>query len=168
MWAMLAAPLMAGNDLRYIDKSIAGILTNHEIIAIDQDPLGHQARKFKDMGEHEIWVKPLINNEIAICFMNRSDRSWLLNYEWEKEILNFGKDPNGHTKVYRIRDLWEHETIGKTDERLVKEIAPLVALLFFATAINYIDRQVFVFYQIKTIQSVKDKTWDQQHKFTQK
>ena len=55
MWCMLAAPLMSGNDLRNMDKETIEILTNKEVIAINQDKKGEQARRFMDMGEKEIW-----------------------------------------------------------------------------------------------------------------
>lgn len=56
MWCMLAAPLMAGNDLSKMDADTKEILTNKEVIAVDQDKLGEQGRRFMDMGEHEIWA----------------------------------------------------------------------------------------------------------------
>jgi len=129
MWAMLAAPLMAGNDLRNLDKATAEVLMNEEVIAIDQDPDGHQARKFMDMGEYEIWAKPLSDGEVAVCFLNRTNKPWKLNYDWKKQTMYFAKDVNIHRNVYAVRDLWEHKTIGKTNEKLVKEIPPHGTLL---------------------------------------
>jgi len=79
MWAMLAAPLMAGNDLRNMDGEIKKILTNREVIAVNQDPLGNQAIRFLDMGEREIWVKFLENDELAVCFLNRDEIPWVEN-----------------------------------------------------------------------------------------
>lgn len=68
MWCMLATPLMAGNDLRKMDAETLEILTNKEVIAVNQDKLGQQARRFMDMGEKEIWAKPLANGELAVVF----------------------------------------------------------------------------------------------------
>jgi len=56
MWAMLAAPLMAGNDLRDMKEKTVDILTNEDVIAVNQDKLGKQARRFMDMGDYEIWA----------------------------------------------------------------------------------------------------------------
>lgn len=84
MWCMLAAPLMSGNDLRNMDKETIEILTNKEVIAINQDKKGEQARRFMDMGEKEIWAKPLNDGELAVCFMNRTENSWKLDYDWKK------------------------------------------------------------------------------------
>ncbi len=123
MWCMLAAPLMAGNDLRNMSESTKMILTNKEVIAVDQDSLGKQGIKFLDMGDHEIWVKFLQNNEIAVCFLNRSEQPWLCNYDWKK--LNIYHDGNAirfASMKFEIRDLWEHKIIGTTDKVLNKEI----------------------------------------------
>jgi alpha-galactosidase len=123
MWAMMAAPLMAGNDLRNMDDATKEILTNKDIIAIDQDTLGIQATKFLDMGDYEIWAKPLANNEIALCFMNRTNQPWKLDYDWKKHIMDFARKIDLRKKVYSVYDLWEHEIISKTSEKLVKDVA---------------------------------------------
>lgn len=122
MWAMLAAPLMAGNDLRNMDQSTKNILTNNDVIAINQDILGQQATKFMDMGEYEIWAKPLANGEVAVCFMNRTNQAWKLDYNWQKQTMYFATGVNLNKKVYNVYDVWEHKNIGKTSERLVKEV----------------------------------------------
>ena len=73
LWCMLAAPLMAGNDLGNMTTETVNILTNKEMIAIDQDSLGRQATIYRDNGDYQIWVKGLTNNEKAICLLNTSD-----------------------------------------------------------------------------------------------
>jgi len=122
MWAMLAAPLMAGNDLTKMDKQTQEILTNADVIAVDQDSKGEQARKFMDMGEYEIWAKPLSNGEVAVCFLNRTNQPWKLNYDWKKQTMYFVRDVDIHQRVYDIYDLWEHKTIAQTNRLLQKEI----------------------------------------------
>jgi len=124
MWSMLSAPLMAGNDLRKMDKSTQEILTNGDVIAVNQDSLGQQATKFMDMGEYEIWAKPLSNKEVAVCFMNRTNQVWNLDYSWQKQTMYFATEVNVHKKVYTVYDVWEHKVIGKTSEKLVKEVPP--------------------------------------------
>ncbi len=114
MWAMLAAPLMAGNDIRNMDKETREILTNKEVIAVDQDSMGEQARRFIDMGDQEIWAKPLANGELAVCFLNRTDNVWNLNYDWKKQTIYYATKVNIHKKEYIIRDLWKHKEIGTT------------------------------------------------------
>lgn len=114
MWCMLAAPLMAGNDLTKMDKDTHEILTNKEVIAVGQDPMGEQGRRFMDMGEKEIWAKPLSNGELAVCFLNRTDFPWKLDYNWRAQTIYFANEVNIHANEYVIRDLWKHKDIGTT------------------------------------------------------
>jgi alpha-galactosidase len=124
MWCMLAAPLMSGNDLRSMDKETIEILTNKEAIAVNQDPLGNQARRFMDMGEYEIWAKELDGGEVAVCFMNRSENIWKLNHDWLKNTMYFLRAVNMRTTEYTVRDLWKHKEIGTTRERLLTDVPP--------------------------------------------
>lgn len=124
MWCMLATPLMAGNDLRKMDTETKEILTNKEVIAVNQDKLGQQARRFMDMGEKEIWAKPLANGELAVCFLNRTESVWKLNYDWHKQTIYFADQVNMRKNEYVIRDLWKHQNIGTTKDNAKYEIAP--------------------------------------------
>jgi alpha-galactosidase len=75
MWAMLAAPLLAGNDLPNMKPQIVSILTNKDVIAIDQDKLGHQATRVYSDGEVEVWSRKLSGGAVAIAVLNAgSDR----------------------------------------------------------------------------------------------
>jgi alpha-galactosidase len=122
MWAMLAAPLMAGNDIRNMEAVTKEILTNFDVIAVNQDKRGEQATKFMDMGEYEIWAKPLADGQVAVCFLNRTNLPWKLDYDWKKQTMYFVQDVSFYKKVYNVYDLWTHKIIGKTDERLKTEI----------------------------------------------
>lgn len=122
MWCMLATPLMAGNDLRNMDAESRTILTNKEAIAVNQDPLGQQARRFMDMGEKEIWAKPLANGELAVCFLNRTEQVWHLDHDWKRQTIYFANDVNMHKKEYVVRDLWQHKDLGTTKEHTVYDI----------------------------------------------
>ena len=122
MWCMLAAPLMSGNDLRKMDAQTKEILMNKEAIAINQDPKGEQARRFMDMGEKEIWAKPLANGELALCFMNRTETVWNLDYNWLRNTIYFAEDINMRKNEYKVRDLWQHKDLGTTKTNLKKEI----------------------------------------------
>ncbi|WP_371417451.1 glycoside hydrolase family 27 protein [Granulicella sp. S190] len=73
MWAMLAAPLIAGNNLTLMSPDIKSILTNSEVLAIDQDPLGHQAERIFAEGPIEIWSRPLKGGATALAIFNFSD-----------------------------------------------------------------------------------------------
>ena len=113
LWCMLAAPLMAGNDLRDMSKSTIEILTNKEVIAIDQDILGKQGYKIKDYGNLEIWLKPLKSEDIAICFLNRNIKAKNINIDWQ----NLGIKGN-----YILRDLWKKKNIGNTNKNFIAKI----------------------------------------------
>jgi len=111
LWAMLAAPLIAGNDLRSMPADIREILTNKEVIAVDQDALGHQGQRYRDYGDTEVWRKELTGKTEAYLLLNRS--------ESPKEISVYvGKDK-------RVRDLWKHEDLGPFDDGFFRaRVAP--------------------------------------------
>ena len=80
MWAMLAAPLLAGNNLSQLTPEIAAILTNREVIAIDQDPLGKQAERIYAEGPIEIWARPLADGSAALAVFNfDQDDKYIVN-----------------------------------------------------------------------------------------
>jgi alpha-galactosidase len=117
LWCMLAAPLMAGNDLRKMSDQTKEILTNKEVIALDQDPLGIEAFRFYAFDGIEIWVKPLANNELAVCFLNRSGRPQKVSYDWKEHVITdaFSNTSFDFTQTtYKLRDLWEKKDLGTT------------------------------------------------------
>lgn len=115
MWCMLASPLIVGCDLRNIDKKILDILTNKEAIAINQDKLGKQGRMFERSGKyHETWIKELSDGRIALCFLNKDEKEWSLDYHFR------GFDIIGIDRTYDhyiVRDVWKHQDIGDTGDR---------------------------------------------------
>jgi alpha-galactosidase len=126
LWCMLAAPLMAGNDLSNMPDSIRTILTNKEVISIDQDTLGFQGFRFIKAGNLEIWIKALSGGDAAFCFLNRGTETIDLNFDWKKHgIYHFSTDKNGFKlskNLYQVKDLWKHVVIGKTSENLKARI----------------------------------------------
>ena len=125
MWCMLAAPLIAGNDLRKMSRETESILTNKEVIAVNQDKLGIEGFKYIDKDSLEEWVKPLANDNWAVCFLNRSQAPVQVNFNWKEEIINdtlFKKTLNANTQTYKIRNLWSHSMQGDTQK-------PFVAML---------------------------------------
>ncbi|MBI6874578.1 NPCBM/NEW2 domain-containing protein [Clostridium aciditolerans] len=101
LWSMMAAPLIAGNDITNMSDSTKEILLNKEIIAIDQDRLGIQGSKIRDDGDYEVWVKPLANGDKALLFFNRSQASKTMSLDIKD--LGLKKAP-----AYIVRDLWAH------------------------------------------------------------
>ncbi len=125
MWAMLTAPLIAGNDLRSMSKETVEILTNQEVIAINQDPLGIQALKYKSEEGLETWLKPLSNGEWALCFLNRSAEKKTIDFDWSINIVEdtFAKRTfDGIQQVYQIRDVWTKKVLGTTKKSLKAEV----------------------------------------------
>ena len=70
LWAILAAPLIAGNDLRNMRPEIHDILTNKEVIAVDQDALGHEGERVANNGDFEVWAKQLKDGSRAVVLLN--------------------------------------------------------------------------------------------------
>jgi alpha-galactosidase len=97
LWAMLSAPLLAGNDLSKMTPETKAILMNRDVIALDQDALGHQGRRIWEEGPMEIWVKELSGGKRAIAFFNRGESA--MNFDLSlKELANF--------KGKHFLDLW--------------------------------------------------------------
>jgi alpha-galactosidase len=106
LWAMLAAPLMAGNDLRSMSASTCAILVAPEVIAVDQDPLGKQGRRVRTGGEGEIWARPLSDGSTAVLLLNRGEVSSRVGVGWP-DI-----EPGATFRSARVRDLWARSEVG--------------------------------------------------------
>ncbi len=125
MWCMLAAPLIAGNDLRKMSAATKSILTNKEVIDVNQDALGIQGYRYSTQDSLEIWVKPLANKEIAVCFLNRSITPKKVNFSWKDHPVNdaLSKTNIDFTQAaYKIKDLWAKKDLGKTNEKFEREV----------------------------------------------
>ncbi len=121
IWAMLAAPLIAGNDLRTMSPETKEILTNKEVVAVNQDSLGIQALNYRMSDSVQIWVKPLKGEDWALCFLNRSISPRQIHFDWQKEEVEdtvAKKVFNCSTSVYTLRDLWLKRAIGDTKKPL--------------------------------------------------
>ncbi len=106
MWCMMNSPLMAGNDLSTMTEQTLEILTNKEVIALNQDPLCYQARRIIDLGELEVWGKPLgstMSGEVAVTLLNRSEAPKSMEFELEAVGIDA-------TQGYTYRDLWLKHT----------------------------------------------------------
>ena len=82
LWCLLAAPLMAGNDIRSMSDETRDILTNKEVIAVDQDPLGRQGRRVKRTGDAEVWAKEMSDGSRAVALLNRGRAETRITLEW--------------------------------------------------------------------------------------
>lgn len=124
LWAIMASPLIAGNDLRNMSKTTAKILTNKDMIAINQDPLGIQAMKWLDEGDIEVFIKPLEKGNFALLFLNRADVNKSYKLEWQAHYM---KDDISRHEIWFNKqtfgwfDIWGDQR-GSTSSTLNLEI----------------------------------------------
>jgi alpha-galactosidase len=103
LWAMLAAPLLEGHDLTSLSPDSLATLTNEEVIALDQDPSGHQAERVRRKNGIETWVKPLAGGDRAVLLLNRRTQPQRLTVR----LGNLPGVQQGASK-FTVRDLWTH------------------------------------------------------------
>ncbi|HET7632684.1 MAG TPA: glycoside hydrolase family 27 protein [Gemmatimonadaceae bacterium] len=115
LWAVMAAPLIAGNDIRELTdtsservRTIRGILMNREVIAVDQDSLGIQGTVVQNHPpELQVWYKPLRDGSSAVVLFNRASVPTNISANWSRVGI--------HTRTATVRDLWEHKDLGSFD-----------------------------------------------------
>ena len=108
LWAILAAPLLAGNDLSKVSLEHLAILENKNAIAIDQDPLGKQGDRISALGPYEVWTKPMADGRIAIGLFNRGE----LAYNMTVDLRQIGVSRNAHVHdVWADADIQYHDVI---------------------------------------------------------
>jgi alpha-galactosidase len=107
LWALLAAPLLAGNDLSRMPPETLAILTNRDVIAIDQDPLGTQGDRVSAVGPVEVWAKPLQGGAKAVGLFNRDDTPLPVTVNLSE--LGFPAGANA-------RDIWQAKDLGKLQD----------------------------------------------------
>lgn len=136
MWAMLAAPLIAGNDIRNMSEATRKILTNKAVIAVDQDELGVQGFKYSSKNGVEVWFKPLANDEWAMAVLNRNNGEVKFEFKWRNEVV---KDELTHRTItfneqkFDWQDLWNKSNKGDTKKFLKTKIAGHDTLMFRLT-----------------------------------
>jgi alpha-galactosidase len=106
LWAILAAPLIAGNDLRNMHPEIHDILTNKEVIAVDQDALGHEGERVANNGDAQVWARQLKDGSRAVVLLNGGGAQQQVSVSWED--LGYPSDISAS-----VRDLWQHKDLGK-------------------------------------------------------
>jgi len=105
LWAIFAAPLIAGNDLGNMSIDTLNILTNQEVIAVDQDLLGREGRRVVGDWGIDIWMRELVKGNIAVVVFNKLNAGYNVTIHWE----NLQLLPN---QQMALRDLWAHKDIG--------------------------------------------------------
>jgi alpha-galactosidase len=117
LWALLDAPLIAGNDVRSMKPEIKDILTNAEVIAVNQDKLGREGQRIAKNGDLEIWAKPLADGSRAVILFNRGASDSEISVSWEQ--IGY---PN-HLPA-KVRDLWAHKDVGSFTGLYSAKVAP--------------------------------------------
>jgi alpha-galactosidase len=114
---MIAAPLMIGCDISKMDEMTKMILSNKDIIDIDQDSLGKQGFRVIKKDGFEAWKKPLVNNKVAIALLNRNSTDKSVSASWkELELKSDAK--------YKIYDVWKHKFVEKASGTISANLKP--------------------------------------------
>ncbi|HEV2348973.1 MAG TPA: glycoside hydrolase family 27 protein [Terriglobia bacterium] len=113
MWCMLAAPLLAGNDLSNTSPETLAILTNPEVISVDQDPKGVQSHRIWQVGPYEIWARPLADGSAAALLINRGEDAEKLTVQF-KDI--------GMSGTRTVRDLWAKKDLGQFNDSFSADV----------------------------------------------
>ncbi|MGH8297705.1 MAG: glycoside hydrolase family 27 protein [Steroidobacteraceae bacterium] len=129
LWAILAAPLIAGNDLRQMSAATRTILTNREVIAVDQDALGVEGRRVWKDGDAEIWARPLTGGREAVVLLNRGEQPLSIRLDWS------ALDLPGYLPL-RFRDLWRHKNLPVATRSLTLDVPPTSVIMLVETPVR--------------------------------
>ncbi len=140
LWSMMAAPLILGNDIRDfikpdgtvdVDNKVLQILTNKDVIAVNQDKLGIQCKRIK-AGLKDILVKPLDNNEVAVCFFNKTNSETEMSCKMS-DIHNVVSVSLPQSNEYRCVELWD-KTNAIISDKLSATVKPHGVKIFKISA----------------------------------
>ena len=115
MWCMLAAPLLIGCDMSRMDDFTKAILTNDEILDIDQDPLGKPAGKVAMSGDVEVWARPLSSGSEVVALFNPTLMTATGAVRWPDIGLSGPR---------QVRDLWLHKDVGSFTDSYSVDVPP--------------------------------------------
>ena len=146
LWSMMAAPLILGNDVRAFikedgtvdkDNKVLQILTNKDVIAIDQDKLGIQCKRIKTNLLQDVLVKPLVNNEVAVCFFNKGNSNAYMTCDMA-DVHNVIDVTLPEANSYKCVELWDKTEEIITD-KLNTTVVPHGVKVFRISAIQQED-----------------------------
>jgi alpha-galactosidase len=123
LWAMMASPLMAGNDIAHMNETTKSILLNKEVIAVDQDKLGIQGHRVWKDGDREVWVKPLAGGGRALLLFNRGEQAATIRATAEQ--LSYPSNVRA-----RARDLWVHKDLPRWSGSIEATVEPHGVAMF--------------------------------------
>ncbi|HTL94002.1 MAG TPA: glycoside hydrolase family 27 protein [Gemmatimonadaceae bacterium] len=129
LWAIMAAPLIAGNDLRQMSATTIATLTNREVIAVDQDSLGAQGiLVWERPPELQVWAKPLHDGSRAIALLNRSSAPARITAYFSRAGLR--------SDSAQVRDLWSHQDVGRFGRQFETTVPSHGVVLVRATPVR--------------------------------
>jgi len=136
LWCLMAAPLIAGNDVRAMSSDVHDILCNTEVIAVDQDSVGVQGYRQSINDSVEVWLKPMSHGDWAVGFLNRTLEPRKIAVQWSSiastdTLSHRVLDPKG--TAYTVRDLWAKKNRGTTSSPVNATLEPHAMMLFRLT-----------------------------------
>jgi alpha-galactosidase len=115
LWSLLAAPLLAGNDLSKMDSDSLSILNNHDVLRIDQDSAGRQGNRVWNEGPLEIWARSLTDGSVAVGLFNRNQGP--VEMPLDLKLLGF-------ERAIKVRDVWQHKDLAPIQGSKAFLVAP--------------------------------------------
>jgi alpha-galactosidase len=125
-WALAKAPLLVGCDIRSLDNTTKELLSNSEVIAVNQDKLGVQGNKVKSNDDLEVWASPLSGNRLAVVLWNRSSSKATVTATWSDLDLEPGTSVD-------VRDLWLHSTQSSVSGDISAELESHACKMYILT-----------------------------------
>ena len=127
LWSLLSAPMLIGSPVEQLDAFTLSLLSNDEVLEINQDPLGKQARQLGNKNDGQVWVKNLEDGSIAVGLFNTGDfgNSVLAYFNWGDEPeqdVSFDWGQLGITGKYKIRDVWRQKDLGEFKDRFTASV----------------------------------------------
>ena len=115
LWCLLSSPLLIGCDMSSMDPFTVAVLTNDEVLAINQDPLGKPAGRILKNGQTEVWARPLFDGTTAVGLFNRSSQPAKVKVSWS-DLKREARRP--------VRDLWQHKDLGEQADGYEATVPP--------------------------------------------
>jgi hypothetical protein len=116
LWCLLSAPLLIGCDISKMDNFTLNLLSNDEVLAVDQDALGKQAQQVFKTDDYQIWMKELEDGSHAIGIFNLSEKYQSINVDWNEIGLN--------DSSFKVRDLWRQKNLGEFKNNFSTKVPP--------------------------------------------
>ena len=126
LWCLLASPLLIGCDMNQLDDFTLNLLTNKEVLAVNQDALGKQAVKAIESDDFQVWTKELDGGSVAVGLFYTGSSSPANAFSWDGEMLtkevSFNFEELGLPHTNNVRDLWRQKELGRHQQTFTMEV----------------------------------------------